>query len=92
MTCALCEGRADHTCTRHHLVPREYIRQRRILGVDVKQTGVVWFCRLCHRLVHRLLSNSQLAEEYNTIERLRAHHLIKTELPWIRARNNAGWP
>jgi len=56
----------------HHLVPKSRG------GVDT-----VILHRLCHRQIHALFTESQLAQNYSTIEALRSHPEIAKFIEWI---------
>ncbi len=74
MICELCH-RDIENYTIHHLIPKSregHAGPRAVL------------CRGCHRMVHRRFSNRQLADRYNTIEKIRAHPDMVRFLNWIR--------
>lgn len=56
----------------HHLVPKSRG------GVET-----IVLHRLCHRQIHALLTESQLARNYSTIEALRGHPEIAKFVEWI---------
>ena len=56
----------------HHLIPKSRG------GIDT-----VILHRLCHRQIHALLTENQLARNYSTIEALRAHPEIDKFIEWI---------
>lgn len=56
----------------HHLIPKSRG------GVET-----VILHRLCHRQVHAILTESQLANNHSTIEALRAHPEIAKFIEWI---------
>ena len=56
----------------HHLIPKSRG------GIDT-----VILHRLCHRQIHALLTENQLARNYSTIEALRAHPEIEKFIEWI---------
>jgi len=56
----------------HHLVPKSRG------GVET-----IILHRLCHRQIHALLTENQLARNYSTIEALRAHPEIAKFIEWI---------
>ncbi len=56
----------------HHLIPKSRG------GVDT-----VILHRICHRQIHALLTESQLARNYSTIEALRGHPEIAKFIEWI---------
>ncbi|WP_246008859.1 HNH endonuclease [Hymenobacter metallilatus] len=72
--CGLCE-RAVQQTSRHHLVPREE---------GGRHGPTVELCQPCHSTIHLLLSNRQLARQYNTVESLREAQELQTYLHWVR--------
>jgi 5-methylcytosine-specific restriction protein A len=74
LRCGLCERAVQHT-SRHHLVPREE-------GGRYGET--VDLCQPCHSSVHRFLTNRALAQQYHTVEALRAAEELQGYLGWIR--------
>ncbi len=73
-SCGLCQRTVQHT-TRHHLVPREE---------GGRYGATVELCQPCHSSVHRFLSNHELAQQYPTVEALRAAEALQGYLGWIR--------
>jgi hypothetical protein len=43
-------------------------------------------CRACHKFVHTVLSEGQLASDYNTVEDLRAHPEIDKFVRWVSGK------
>lgn len=93
--CELCR-RDEMELTRHHLVPRMVDRQprvqRRFAGTDLR-THLALLCRPCHKFLHAMLTEKQLAEGFSTLEQLRQHpevrrfvHWLETKPPGLRVR------
>jgi 5-methylcytosine-specific restriction protein A len=74
--CALC-GRVVPRAliTLHHLLPKEE-------GGEAEHR--LPFCKPCHKQVHAMFSNKQLAASYDSIEKLQAAPELATFLAWIR--------
>lgn len=74
--CPLC-GRPIPSSQRdkHHLVPR-------LKGG--KETQVMH--RICHRQIHALFSETELATRYNTAEALLEHPEIQKFVAWVKKR------
>jgi len=62
--------------TRHHVVPKTRG------GHDV-----ALLCKTCHRQIHALFANRELAAELGTIKSLRAHSAIRKYLRWVTRQN-----
>jgi 5-methylcytosine-specific restriction protein A len=74
--CSLCEREVPRELmTRHHLKPREKG------GRAEHRTPL---CRPCHKQLHAVFSNTHLAREMDSLERLRAAPQVQAFLRWIR--------
>jgi hypothetical protein len=81
---ALC-GRAVPHLTRHHLIPRTVHarpRTRRNFSRD-QRLAVVLLCRACHKQIHGLFTESELAHTYCSIEALAAHPEVARFIEWV---------
>ena len=86
--CELCQ-RPDTELSRHHLIPRARHRKGEIRRKFDKAelTGrLALLCRSCHKFVHTVLSERQLANEYNTVNQLLTHPEIAKFVGWIAQR------
>ena len=72
--CELCL-RNNVEITIHHLTPKE-------LGGSFLPTAKL--CLPCHKQIHALYTNEELAARMNTIERLRDDEIIKKFVKWIQ--------
>jgi hypothetical protein len=73
MVCQLCmRSIPKNQRDAHHLVPKSRG------GVET-----IILHRLCHRQIHALLTENQLARNYSTIEALRSHPEIAKFIEWI---------
>jgi hypothetical protein len=74
--CSLCERDVPAgMITLHHLRPREK-------GGKAEHRAPL--CRPCHKQLHAVFSNSDLARSLDSIERLRAAPQLQAFLRWIR--------
>ena len=80
--CELCDRSTP--LTRHHLVPRTLHKEFRRLGWSRKnlEFGVAMLCRPCHSAVHLHATERELAEVYNTVEKLLEHEQIRAFACW----------
>lgn len=72
--CELC-GRSPVETTVHHLIPREE-------GGAYGPTAEL--CLPCHKQIHALYTNKELAVRLETLERLRQDEKIGSYIKWIR--------
>lgn len=77
--CELC-GRAGVVTTEHHLIPREE---------GGKNGPVAMLCIPCHKQIHALYTNRELAVRLYTIEKLRSDEKVNRYLGWIQRQPSA---
>ena len=76
LICPLCERPIPDTLKdAHHLVPKSR-----------GGTQTEFLHRICHRQTHALLTETELARQYNTVEALLAHPEIATFVGWVRRK------
>jgi 5-methylcytosine-specific restriction endonuclease McrA len=74
--CPLCGRRlGDKNLDRHHLIPR-------LKGG--KRTELMHI--VCHRKIHSVFSESELANKYNTVDALLEHEEIQKFVKWVKNR------
>jgi hypothetical protein len=73
--CPLCHRPLGRRRERHHLVPR--LKGGR---------ETVTIHPICHRKIHSLFSEAELARRYATIEALREHEEIARFIDWLRGK------
>lgn len=84
-SCELC-GRAGVVLTRHHLIPRRTHRLKRIrrnFDREQRQGAILHVCRPCHKQIHVLFAETELAERYRTREALLSHPEMAKFVAWI---------
>ena len=76
LICPLCERPIPETLKdAHHLVPKSR-----------GGTQTEFLHRICHRQIHALLTESELAKQYNTVEALLAHPGIADFIDWVKRK------
>lgn len=78
--CGLCERSVPAT-TLHHLVPRAVGRRRGRKAHDLPTADL---CPDCHRQLHALFPNRELAERLDSISALKAEPRVADFLAWLR--------
>ncbi|MUG98494.1 HNH endonuclease [Scytonema sp. UIC 10036] len=73
MTCELCNREMDKL-TVHHLVPRQ---KKGHHGPKIN------ICSACHRQIHTLYDNTRLAQELNSLEKLKQEPQMQKFLSWV---------
>lgn len=74
-TCELCKREGVPKVTEHHLVPREE---------GGKDGEVAWLCENCHKQIHALYTNKELAVKLNTLKSLENDDNIIKYLKYIK--------
>ena len=76
--CPLCEREIPPRLeSRHHLIPK-------LKGG--KRGPVAILHRACHSKIHGVLTEAQLAREFDTVDKLKQHPEIATFVRWISKR------
>ena len=78
MKCELCQRKMENL-TIHHLIPRQYLKRKKIAV-----SPTVSICTACHKQIHALFDNKKLAQELNTIDKLKQEPKMQKFLSWVR--------
>ena len=78
--CELCEREVPRT-TVHHLTPRSTARRR---GVPIAALPTAELCQACHKQLHVLYPNGELAARLGSIPALRSDERMAGFLAWVR--------
>lgn len=78
MECELCQ-REIESLTIHHLIPRQYLKRKKIA-----ESPTVSICNACHKQIHALFDNKKLAQELNSIDKLKQEPKIQKFLAWVK--------
>ncbi|WP_110114341.1 HNH endonuclease [Bacillus sp. CGMCC 1.16541] len=81
-TCELCK-REDVLTTVHHLTPKE-------MGGTFEPTANL--CIPCHKQIHALYTNDELAIRLNTIDALRKDEKMSSFIKWVRKQPSSKVP
>lgn len=84
-SCELCHREAI-AVTRHHLIPRSRHRKPRSARAFARtemNSRIAMLCVACHKFIHTVLSEKQLAAGYNTLDSLLAHPEIYKFVQWV---------
>lgn len=82
--CELCE-RDWVPLTYHHLIPRSTHEKalKRGWHEEWELNKVAWLCSACHGCVHRVTTNEDLAQNWDTVEKLRSREDIQSFTKWV---------
>ena len=87
-TCELCQRQVT-IITRHHLLPKSQHKRKQILR-HFKRTemleNIAELCKPCHKFIHSVLSEKELALNYYTVDLLAQHPDIKHFIDWIKQK------
>ncbi|MBA3947225.1 MAG: HNH endonuclease [Herpetosiphonaceae bacterium] len=81
--CELCEREVD-ALTAHHLTPRQKTKRKRL---EAGPTIII--CWACHRQIHSLFDNTQLARELNSSQKLMDEPRMAAFLAWVKQQSPA---
>jgi hypothetical protein len=86
--CPLCERDCpDELITKHHYFPRALRNNARRKYAKEREIGDgISLCSDCHIELHRLISNKDLANRYNTAKGILAHDKFAAFIDWVRKR------
>lgn len=76
--CPICDREMwkDKFVNRHHFLPK---------SKGGRETE--WLHKICHRKIHSIFTNNELAREYNNPEVVRAHPEIGRFIKWISKKD-----
>lgn len=74
-TCPICGRAYDKTTSRHHLTPK-----------CKKGKETVDLHRVCHDFIHATFTDKELAQNYNTVEKLIADERVQKFGRWCSKR------
>jgi hypothetical protein len=88
--CELCQREVTFL-TQHHLIPRTtHKRKKRREGFTQEELNrVISICAPCHKNIHAVLTEKELAEDFNTIEKLLAFPAITRFTAWVGKQADA---
>jgi 5-methylcytosine-specific restriction endonuclease McrA len=78
MQCELCEREMD-ALTLHHLIPRQNTKRK-----NQHPSPTINICSPCHRQIHILFENKKLAQELNTLEKLKTEPQMIKFIQWVK--------
>jgi len=90
--CPICL-RPDIKLTQHHLIPRSQLKKKYIKKkLDVREARLeqIALCRSCHNHIHAVISEREMATEFNSLEKLLSHPEVHKYATWVRDRNIDG--
>ena len=86
MKCALCGIEYDdNNVNFHHLIPKSFHSNKRILkqyDKDYLNTYGVYLCLACHNKLHSCIDEKDMAFDLNTIEKIKNHFEIAKWINW----------
>ena len=78
LVCPMCERKIPHgQRDAHHLVPK---------SKGGRHTE--YLHRICHRQIHALFTETELARQFNSVDALIAHPDIATFVSWVKTKPN----
>lgn len=85
--CSICDRRCK--LTRHHLIPRETHTNHRFRDLPVKELSkTIDVCGMCHRSIHRMFTNMELAESFNSLDQLMSDERMQRYAKWASSQGD----
>lgn len=86
IVCSFC-GREVSRNKRHHLIPRmKHNKRMKRLHTKEELNKTVDSCIPCHKQLHAVFTEKELAETFNTVDKLLIHPEIRKFIDWIAAK------
>ncbi|MGM0834207.1 hypothetical protein K1Y77_01710 [Halomonas qaidamensis] len=85
--CELCQRASP--LTKHHLIPRTLHnkpRYQKRYSREERLTAIVWLCHPCHKHIHRLYSERELADRFASLEALMSDDDIRAFVDWLATK------
>ncbi len=74
--CPLCDRNIPKTqADAHHLIPKSH-----------RGTETVLLHRICHRQIHALFTETELARQFNTVDKLKSHEEVSRFVQWVKQK------
>lgn len=82
--CEICD-RDWINLTYHHLIPRSVHEKavKRGWHEEWELNRVAWICGACHRYVHSIATNEELAQHWDTVEKLLSREDVQRFAQWV---------
>ena len=86
MSCKICLR--ELKLTKHHLIPVSRHKNKKIKAQFSKDelSETIAVCRECHNQIHALISEKDMAWEFNTFDKLIKHEGVAKYLKWVRTK------
>jgi len=85
MNCPICNRETPSEFQEeHHLIPRQLSKRNKYADLPTKETVTV--CSSCGDFLHKKFSIKELAEQYNTLEKILFNSDVKNWARWINKR------
>lgn len=78
MQCELCDRQME-ALTAHHLIPKQNTKRK-----NADPSPTIDICSACHRQIHSLFDNKHLAQELNSLEKLKNDSELQKFVSWIK--------
>jgi len=86
MNCPICQRETPEDCQEeHHLIPRAICKRNKYADLPQLEKGqeTITVCHDCGNQLHKLFSEKELAEQYNTLEKLLTHSSVQKWIKWV---------
>ena len=88
LACQLCKR--ERALTTHHLIcksmwSKSYFKKR--YSNKEMKSKTIEICRDCHDAIHDFMTEKELAQNYNTLEKLLTHEKVVGFINWVSKKS-----
>lgn len=86
MNCPICKRDTPEDCQEeHHLIPRAICKRNKYAALPQLEKGnqTIMVCNDCGNQLHKLFNEKELADNYNTIDKILESPAIQKWVNWV---------
>lgn len=83
----LAADKPPHVCpVCDRIIPRQHLEAHHLIPKSKGGKVTAFLHSVCHKQIHAMLSETELANHFNTIESLKAHEGLAKFIAWIKTK------
>jgi len=89
--CSICKRNTPtNLVEEHHLIPRSIASRNKYAKMSQLENGkeTISVCCDCGNQIHQLFTEKELADTYNTLEKLLSHEQMQKWIKWVSKKTN----
>lgn len=86
MNCPICQRDTPEYCQEeHHLIPKAICKRQKYHGLPQlkKDNRTITVCVDCGNQLHKLFTEKELADRYNTLDKILEQPSVQTWAKWV---------